>query len=62
MESHRSTKGYVFQLGGNPITYCNKRQQIVALSSIKAKYRALIKRNEESLAKRSLVRVQSSRR
>jgi hypothetical protein len=47
MESHRSTEGYAFQLGANPITYYSKRQQIVALSSIKAKYRALIKRNEE---------------
>jgi hypothetical protein len=49
MESHRSIEGYVFQVGGNPIIYCSKRQQIVVLSSIKAKYRALIKRNEKSL-------------
>ncbi len=28
-KSQRSIKGYVFQLGGNPITWYNKRQQIV---------------------------------
>jgi hypothetical protein len=28
-KSQKSIKGYVFQLGGNLITWCNKRQQIL---------------------------------
>jgi hypothetical protein len=47
MENQKSIGGYVFRLVGNLITYYSKRQQIVGLSSIEAKYRAFIKRNEE---------------
>ncbi len=35
-----SSEGYVFQLGGNPITWCKKKQQIVVLSSTRSEYRA----------------------
>jgi len=47
-KSLKSTEGYVFQLGGNPITWCKKREQIVVLSSTRSKYRVLIERTKES--------------
>jgi hypothetical protein len=48
-ESLRSTEGYVFQLGGNPITWHKKRQQIVVFSSARSEYRAFTEGTKESL-------------
>jgi hypothetical protein len=48
-KSLRSSEGHVFQLGGNPITWCKKKQQIVVLSSTRSEYRAFTEGTKESL-------------
>jgi hypothetical protein len=53
-ESLRSSEGYVFQLGGNPITWCKKKQQIVVLSSTRSEYRAFTEGTKESLRLKGL--------
>ncbi|XP_058754774.1 secreted RxLR effector protein 161-like [Vicia villosa] len=37
-EDRRSTTGYFFQVFGAPISWCSKKQHVVALSSCEAKY------------------------
>ena len=36
----KSTTGHIFYLGGNPITWCSQKQEIVALSSCEADFMA----------------------
>lgn len=36
----KSTTGHIFYLGGNPITWCSSKQEIVALSSCEAEFMA----------------------
>ena len=36
----KSTTGHIFYLGGNPITWCSQKQEIVALSSCEAEFMA----------------------
>jgi len=38
--TRRSTTGYFFNLGSGPISWCNKRQPTMALSSTEAEYRS----------------------
>ena len=40
-EDRRSTSGYVFMIGSNPITWSSKKQPTFALSSMEAEYRGL---------------------
>ncbi|KAL6336783.1 hypothetical protein AAG906_036097 [Vitis piasezkii] len=40
-DSYKSTTVFVLFLGGNPISWCSKKQKTVARSSIKAEYRAV---------------------
>jgi hypothetical protein len=46
-KNHKSTLGYIFQLGSEPITWGSRKQPIVALSSTEAKYRPLIEGAKE---------------
>ncbi|XP_057522496.1 secreted RxLR effector protein 161-like [Amaranthus tricolor] len=39
LDIHRSTTGYVFNLGSGAVSWCSKRQPIVSLSSTEAEYR-----------------------
>lgn len=39
-DDSRSTSGYVFNLGSGAISWCSKKQPIVALSTTEAKYTA----------------------
>ena len=41
-EDRRSTSGFVFMIGSNPITWSSKKQPTIALSSMEAEYRVLI--------------------
>ena len=40
-DTRRSTSGYVFTMAGGPVTWSSKRQAMVALSTVKAKYVAM---------------------
>jgi len=55
-DSFRSTTGYVFQLGGNTITWQSKRQPTVALSSAEAETMAAIQAVKEGIWTRRVLR------
>ena len=38
VDDGRSTTGYIFYLGDNPITWCSQKQEIVDLSSCEAEF------------------------
>ncbi|MCI30348.1 hypothetical protein A2U01_0051557, partial [Trifolium medium] len=38
MEDKKSTVGYMFLIGNAPISWCSKKEQVVALSSCEAEY------------------------
>ena len=40
--TRRSTTRYIFILGSRVVSWCNKRQAIVSLSNIEAKYRVTV--------------------
>ena len=37
-DDRKSTAGYVFKFGTTPISWCSKKQSVVALSTCEAKY------------------------
>ena len=43
VDDKKSTSGYVFSLGSDSFTWTSKKQQVVSLSSIEAKYRGTAK-------------------
>ncbi|KAI7703162.1 hypothetical protein KC353_g14273 [Hortaea werneckii] len=54
--TRRSTSGYIFMMGGGPISWCSKRQATVALSSCEAEYIALTQATKEAVWLRLLLR------
>lgn len=54
-EDRRSTTGFVFCLGPNPVSWKSRRQPTIALSSTEAKYMALTDASREAIWWRSLL-------
>ena len=46
-DSRRSTIGYVFTMGGRPVSWISKLQQVVALSTMEVEYVATTKASKE---------------
>lgn len=53
--TRRSTSGYIFMMGGGPVSWCSKRQATVALSSCEAEYIALTQATKEAVWLRLLL-------
>lgn len=51
----KSTTGFVFLLGGTPITWNSKKQPTIALSSTEAEYMELMERRKEAIWLRRLL-------
>ena len=49
MDRRRYTSGYVFNLFGGSISWMNKREDVVALSTIEAEYMASTHANKEAI-------------
>nr|GEV30153.1 putative reverse transcriptase, RNA-dependent DNA polymerase [Tanacetum cinerariifolium] len=54
-ENRRSTSGYFSLVGGNLVTWKNKKQKVVSLSSAEAEFRGIAKGLVEALWIRKLV-------
>ena len=52
---HRSTTGYLFQIGGTAVIWKSKKQSCVALSTAEAEYMALSSAAQEAVWMRELV-------
>jgi len=52
----RSTTGYVFQIGGAPISWTSKKQKTTALSSTEAEYMAATQATKEAIYLRRLLK------
>ena len=48
-DNRRSTKGYVFTVGGTVVSWVSKLQSVVALSTIEAEYVAAIEASKEMI-------------
>lgn len=51
----RSTTGFVFYLGGTPVTWCSRKQPTVALSSTESEYMAITEGAKEAVWLRRLL-------
>jgi len=49
LEDRRSTTGFVFMMGGGDISWSNKRQPTIALSTMEAKYMASMQTTKETI-------------
>ena len=45
----KSTMGHIFYLGGNPITWCSQKQEIVALSSCEAEFMTATEASKQAI-------------
>ena len=55
LDTRRSTSGYVFQIQGNTVSWCSKRQATVSKSSTEAEYTALSGACQEAVWMRRLL-------
>ena len=53
-DDHRSTSGYIFQIGGTAISWYSRKQSSVALSTAEAEYMALSSASQEAVWLRQL--------
>ena len=49
LDDRKSTLGYIFKLGGGPISWCSKKQSCIALSTSEAEYIALTSAAQEGI-------------
>lgn len=49
IDSRRSTSGYIFLMGGAPVSWSSKRQAVVALSSTEAEYISLARGSQQAM-------------
>ena len=55
VDTRRSTTGWVFSLGGSPVSWSSRRQKTVALSSCEAEYMAASEATKEAIWIRNLL-------
>jgi transposase InsO family protein len=55
-DTRRSTTGYVFKINGSAITWCSRRQQTVASSTVEAEYIATAEAAREAIWLRNLLK------
>ena len=55
-DTRRSTTGYVFKINGSAITWCSRRQQTVASSTVEAEYIATAEAAREGIWLRNLLK------
>jgi hypothetical protein len=55
LEDRRSTTGFVFMIGGGAISWSNKRQPTIALSTIEVEYMANTQATKEAIWKTKLM-------
>ena len=55
MVNRKSTSGYIFKLGGGPVSWCSKKQSCVALSTSEAEYIALTSAAQEGIWLQQLI-------
>jgi transposase InsO family protein len=55
-DTRRSTTGYVFKINGSAITWCSRRQQTVASSTVEAEYIATAEAAREAVWLRNLLK------
>ncbi|MCP3666765.1 MAG: hypothetical protein GY696_30425, partial [Gammaproteobacteria bacterium] len=55
LDGRKSTSGYIFFLGGGPVSWCSKRQDTVALSTANAEYVAACQATQEAIWLRNLL-------
>jgi hypothetical protein len=48
-DDRKSTTGYVFSLGSGHVTWTCKKQHVISLSSVEAKYRAMVNASQEAI-------------
>ena len=51
----KSTTGHIFYFGGNPITWCSQKQEIVALSSCEAEFMAATETAKQAIWLQDLI-------
>ena len=54
LDDRKSTSGYLFQIGGGPVSWRSKKQSSVALSTAEAEYMALASAGQEAIWMRLL--------
>ena len=55
LDNRKSTSGYVFQIGGGPVSWQSRKQSCVALSTSEAEYIALTPAAQEAIWLRQLL-------
>ena len=59
-DESRSTSGYVFTLSGGAISWCSKKQDYIALSTMEVEYVACSLATQEAIWLRSFLRISTS--
>ena len=49
-DDRKSTGGYIFKMYGGPVSWCSRKQSVVALSSTEAEYMSMCQATKEAIA------------